>query len=291
MNLASKILIALLVLDTLVFAVVYFKDIFAHKEDFKTMKPVPTVIIGVLANFFDTLGIGSYATSTVAFKFTKSCPDDLIPGTLNCAYCIPVVVEAIVFMGKVEVEPITLVTMIIAAVLGALLGAKVVSKWDINKIRIALGVMMIALAIVMTCKNAQIGPFGLVGTDIGLSGVKLVIGIVGNFFLGAFMICGLGLYAPCMALVLILGLSTSVAFPVMMGSCAFLMPNAGLEFVKQGKYNRGSALTLTLTGIVGVLIACYVITSLPLKVLTYLVCVVMVIGALTFFNDAKKASA
>ena len=290
MNLASKILIALLLIDTLVFAVFYLKDIFAHKEDFKTMKTVPTILIGVLANFFDTLGIGSYATSTVAFKFTKSCPDDLIPGTLNCAYAIPVVVEAVVFMGKVEVEPITLVTMIVAAVLGALIGAKIVSGWDINKIRIALGVMMICLAIVMFCKNSAIGPFGLIGTDIGLSGVKLIIGIVCNFFLGAFMICGLGLYAPCMALVLLLGLSTSVAFPIMMGSCAFLMPTAGLEFVKEGKYNRGSALVLTLTGIVGVLIACYIITSLPLKVLTYLVCVVMVIGAFTFFNDAKKSA-
>ena len=290
MNLASKILIALLLIDTLVFAIFYLKDIFAHKEDFKTMKTVPTILIGVLANFFDTLGIGSYATSTVAFKFTKSCPDDLIPGTLNCAYAIPVVVEAVVFMGKVEVEPITLVTMIVAAVLDALIGAKIVSGWDINKIRIALGVMMICLAIVMFCKNSAIGPFGLIGTDIGLSGVKLIIGIVCNFFLGAFMICGLGLYAPCMALVLLLGLSTSVAFPIMMGSCAFLMPTAGLEFVKEGKYNRGSALVLTLTGIVGVLIACYIITSLPLKVLTYLVCVVMVIGAFTFFNDAKKSA-
>lgn len=290
MNLASKILIALLLIDTLVFAVFYLKDIFAHKEDFKTMKTVPTILIGVLANFFDTLGIGSYATSTVAFKFTKSCPDDLIPGTLNCAYAIPVVVEAVVFMGKVEVEPITLITMIVAAVLGALIGAKIVSGWDINKIRIALGVMMICLAIVMFCKNSAIGPFGLIGTDIGLSGVKLIIGIVCNFFLGAFMICGLGLYAPCMALVLLLGMSTSVAFPIMMGSCAFLMPTAGLEFVKEGKYNRGSALVLTLTGIVGVLIACYIITSLPLKVLTYLVCVVMVIGAVTFFNDAKKSA-
>lgn len=290
MNLASKILIALLLIDTLVFAVFYLKDIFAHKEDFKTMKTVPTILIGVLANFFDTLGIGSYATSTVAFKFTKSCPDDLIPGTLNCAYAIPVVVEAVVFMGKVEVEPITLITMIVAAVLGALIGAKIVSGWDINKIRIALGIMMICLAIVMFCKNSAIGPFGLIGTDIGLTGIKLIVGIVCNFFLGAFMICGLGLYAPCMALVLLLGMSTSVAFPIMMGSCAFLMPTAGLEFVKEGKYNRGSALVLTLTGIVGVLIACYIITSLPLKVLTYLVCVVMVIGAVTFFNDAKKSA-
>lgn len=286
---AAKILTILLLLETAVFAFFYLKDIFAHREDFKTIKLVPNILIGALANFFDTLGIGSYATSTTAFKFTNSCPDDLIPGTLNCAYCIPVVVEAVVFMDKVEVDSVTLVTMIAAAVLGAVIGTKIVSKWNINTIRYALGIAMIALAFVMFCKNAGFGPFGAIGTAEGLTGIKLVIGIIGNFFLGAFMIIGLGLYNPCMALVFALGMSPAVVFPIMMGSCAFLMPAAGIEFVKEGKYNRGSALVLTLSGIVGVLVACYIITSLPLKVLTYVVCVVMVIGALTFFKDARKA--
>ena len=198
---AAKILIILLLLETAVFAVYYLKDIFAHKEEFKNIKWVPSILIGFLANFLDTLGIGSYATSTTAFKFTNSCRDDLIPGTLNCAYCIPVVVEAVVFIGKVEVDNITLVAMIVAAVVGALVGAKIVSKWNINTIRYALGIAMICLAIVMFCKNAGVGPFGAMGTATGLSGIKLVIGVVGNFFLGAFMIIGLGLYNPCMALV------------------------------------------------------------------------------------------
>lgn len=157
---AAKILIILLLLETAVFGVYYFKDIFAHKEDFKSVKMVPIILIGALANFLDTLGIGSYATSTTAFKFTDSCRDDLIPGTLNCAYCIPVVVEAVVFMGKVEVDGVTLVAMIVAAVLGALVGARLVSKWNINTIRYALGIAMICLAFVMFCKNAGVGPFG-----------------------------------------------------------------------------------------------------------------------------------
>ena len=286
---AAKILIILLLLETAVFAVYYLKDIFAHKEEFKNIKWVPSILIGSLANFLDTLGIGSYATSTTAFKFTNSCRDDLIPGTLNCAYCIPVVVEAVVFIGKVEVDNITLVAMIVAAVVGALVGAKIVSKWNINTIRYALGIAMICLAIVMFCKNAGVGPFGAMGTATGLSGIKLVIGVVGNFFLGAFMIIGLGLYNPCMALVFALGMSTTVVFPIMMGSCAFLMPAAGIEFVKEGKYDRGNALVLTLSGVVGVLVACFIITSMPLYILTYVVCVVMVIGALTFFKDARKA--
>ena len=243
----------------------------------------------MLANFFDTLGIGSYATSTTAFKFTKSCPDDLIPGTLNVAYAIPVVVEATVFIQKVTVDPLTLVLMIGASILGAVIGASIVSKWDLKKVRIALGCALIALAIVMVCKLLGVGPFGIIGTASGLTGVKLVIGVLVNFVLGALMIVGLGLYAPCMALCLLLGLSADIAFPIMMGSCAFLMPSAGIKFVKEGKYNRASSLVLTITGVIGVLIACFVITSLPLTVLTWVVTVVMVVCACIFFKYASKA--
>ena len=285
----AHILILVLWILTIGFGVYYVKDIFKHKEYFKEVKYVPTIIIGVLANFFDTLGIGSYATSTTAFKFTKSCPDDLIPGTLNVAYAIPVVVEATVFIQKVTVDPLTLVLMLGASILGAVIGASIVSKWDLKKVRIALGCALIALAVVMVCKLLGVGPFGIIGTASGLTGVKLVIGVLVNFVLGALMIVGLGLYAPCMALCLLLGLSADIAFPIMMGSCAFLMPSAGIKFVKEGKYNRASSLVLTITGVIGVLIACFVITSLPLTVLTWVVTVVMVVCACIFFKDASKA--
>ena len=288
MNVA-KILVWVLIAWTAVFGVYYVKDIMKHKEDFKGVKYIPVILIGALANFFDTLGIGSYATSTTAFKFTKTCPDDLIPGTLNCAYCIPVVTEAVVFIQKVEVDNLTLVLMIGSAVLGAVVGASIVSKWNLKTVRIALGCAMIALAIVMVCKLTGVGPFGIVGTATALSGTKLIIGVAGNFLLGALMIVGLGLYAPCMALVLLLGMSVDAAFPIMMGSCAFLMPSAGIKFVKEGKYNRATSLVLTLSGVIGVLVACFIITSMPLTLLTWIVTAVMVICALIFFKDAKKA--
>lgn len=287
MNIA-KILVWVLIAWTAVFGVYYIIDVLKHKEDFKSVKYIPAIIIGALANFFDTLGIGSFATSTTAFKFTKTCPDDLIPGTLNVAYAIPVVVEAVVFIQKVTVDPLTLVLMIGAAILGAVIGASVVSKWNLKKVRIALGAALIALAIVMICKLLRVGPFGIVGTATGLTGVKLAIGVIANFVLGALMVVGLGLYAPCMALVLLLGMSTDVAFPIMMGSCAFLMPSAGIKFVKEGKYNRATSLVLTISGIIGVLVACFIITSLPLTALTWIVTAVMFICAFIFFNDAKK---
>lgn len=284
----AKILVWVLAALTIVYAVYYVSDVIKHRDELHPIKVIPTILIGLLANFFDTLGIGSFATSTTAFKLTKTCSDDLIPGTMNVAYAIPITVEAFVFIQKVTVDPLTLVLMIAASIVGAVVGATVISKWNLKKVRIALGCAMIALGIVMAFKQLGVGPFGIVGTATALRGPKLFIGVAANFVLGALMMVGVGLYAPCMALVLLLGMSADAAFPIMMGSCAYLMPPGSMKFVKEGKYDRSASLVLTVSGIVGVLIACFIITSLPLTVLTWIVICVMFVCAGVFFKDAKK---
>ena len=284
----AKLLLGALVLMVVVYTVYLLRDIFKHKSEWLPIKLVPLAIIGGVANFFDTLGIGSFATSTTAFKLTKSMPDDLIPGTMNVCYAIPITIQAVVFIQKVEIDPLTLVLMIAASIVGAVVGASIVAKLDINKVRIALGFAMIALGIIMSCRLLGVGPFGIVGTASILTGTKLIIGIVVNFILGALMMVGVGLYAPCMALCLLLGLSADMAFPIMMGSCAFLMPPGSIPFIKAGKYHRAAALPLIIPGCIGVLIACFVITSLPLTVLTWIVIAVMFICSVNFFMDAKK---
>ena len=287
MDLAKILLIALGIM-AVVYGIYLVKDVVSHKEEHLPLKMVPILLIGLLANFFDTLGIGSFATSTTAFKFTKSCDDDLIPGTMNVCYAIPIAVEAAIFIQRVEIDPLTLVLMIGSSIIGAVIGASIISKWNINKVRVALGCAMIGLAIVMVCKLMGFGPFGIVGTANILRGGKLIVGIVVNFILGALMMVGVGLYAPCMALCLLLGLSADMAFPIMMGSCAFLMPPGSIPFIKAGKYHRAAAIPLNISGIIGVLIACFVITSLPLTVLTWVVVIVMFVCSMIFFNDAKK---
>ena len=272
-----------------VFFVILVKDILAHKNELDKTKIGYNSIVSGIANFFDTLGIGSYAIATSAWKFNKSMPDDLIPGSLNVAFGIPICVEATIFMSAIEVEPVTLVLMIGSAIIGSVIGAKIISKLDIMKIRVVMGVALIIVAAITLCKINEVGPFGIIGSDRGLSGVTLAIGVVGNFILGVLMTAGIGLYAPCMALVLLLGMSADVAFPIMMGSCAFLCPACGIAFIKEGKYQRASIIPMIIVGAVGVLIAGLILKSLPLTLLTYLVCVVMVICAVLFFHDAKKS--
>ena len=272
-----------------VFFVILVKDILAHKNELDKTKIGYNSIVSGIANFFDTLGIGSYAIATSAWKFNKSMPDDLIPGSLNVAFGIPICVEATIFMSAIEVEPVTLVLMIGSAIIGSVIGAKIISKLDIMKIRVVMGVALLIVAAITLCKINEVGPFGIIGSDRGLSGVTLAIGVVGNFILGVLMTAGIGLYAPCMALVLLLGMSADVAFPIMMGSCAFLCPACGIAFIKEGKYQRASIIPMIIVGAVGVLIAGLIVKSLPLTLLTYLVCVVMVICAVLFFHDAKKS--
>ena len=289
----ATILLLILWIYTVIFLVILVKDIIAHKGAVKKEKGTTVAansVVSLIANFFDTLGIGSFAIATSAWKFTKSISDDLIPGTLNVVFAVPVVTEATIFIQRIDMDPLTLVLMIASSAIGAMIGAKIMSKLDIMKIRLVLGIALIIVAIITLCKINAIGPFGIIGSARGLTGGMLIVGVVVNFFLGALMTAGIGLYAPCMALVLLLGMSADIAFPVMMGSCAYLMPSAGITFVKEGKYDRTSAIPMLISGVIGVLIAGFIVTSLPLTLLTYLVCIVMVICALMFFHDARKQS-
>jgi len=292
LNTIQLVLAVSIILYTAVFAVYLIIDCVKHKEDFNTKKLVPLGIIGAVTNFLDTLGIGSFATTQAGFKFTKSCEDEVMPGTLNIGDTIPVVVEFLCFITFGNMEGITLATMIAAAILGAVIGASIVTKLPVEKIRVALGVALVVLAIVLVLKNIGWGPFsGKTGDPDAmqiLRGWKLAVAIIVNFFLGALMTVGVGLYAPCMALCGALGLNISAAFPVMMGSCAFLMPSAGIKFIKEGKYDRKASIMLTVFGVIGVLIANFLVKSMNTYYLTFIVCVIMIYTAFTFFRAALK---
>ena len=286
-----KILTWVLIAFTAASAIYVIKDMLAHKDEFK--KPghwVALAIIGCITNLLDTWGIGSFATTQAGFKFTKSCEDDVMPGTLNVGDTFPVSLEAILFFGFVDLDPVVLIAMLAAAMLGAFLGAGIVCKWDLKKVRYGLGVGLLILAIVLACKTAGVGPFGIAGEALTLPLWKLAIGCVVNFFLGALMMIGVGLYAPCTALCALLGLNIGAAFPIMMGSCAFLMNISVFKFVKEGKYDRKATLCLALFGCVGVWIAYKVACFLPLSTLTYIICCVMLYTSFVFFKDAKKVA-
>ena len=245
--------------------------------------------VGFITNFFDTLGIGSFAPTVALNKFTKmGVKDRELPGLLNVADTLPVMLEAVIFTTVIEVEPLTLISMLVAAALGSYLGAGVIAKMDEVKIQKVMGVALLITAILMICK--QLGLIQGGGDAIGLSGIKLIVAVVGNFIFGALMSAGIGLYAPCMALVYFLGMSPQVAFPIMMGSCATLMPVGSIKFIKEGAYPRKAALIVALSGAVGVFVAAYLVKSLPMDVLTWLVIAVIFYTSASMLVAANKSS-
>lgn len=248
--------------------------------------------IGFITNFFDTLGIGSFATTTSLFKFLRFVPDERIPGTLNVGHTLPTITEAAIFIVAVAVEPPTLLLLILASIIGAWLGAGFVARLPRRAVQVGMGTALIAAAILFILSNLKGSQFGLSGTALGLSGVRLGIGIAISFCLGALMTIGIGLYAPCMIMVSLLGMNPIAAFPIMMGSCAYLMPVASLRFIKFNAFSMRAALGLTLGGIPGVLIAAYLLTNkLPIVWIRWIVVIVVLYAAITMLRSAAKEAA
>jgi uncharacterized membrane protein YfcA len=245
--------------------------------------------IGFVANFFDTLGIGSFATTTSFYKLWKLIDDRVIPGTLNVGHTAPTIVQAFIYITKVQVDVATLALMIAAAVAGAWLGAGVVCAWSRTKVQFGMGVCLLGAATLMLLTELKLLPGG--GEALGLTGVKLGIGLVGNFALGALMTLGIGLYGPCLIMVSLLGMEPRTAFPIMMGACAFLMPVASARFIAKEAYHPQASLGLALGGIPAVLIAAFILTSLPLSYVRWLVVIVVVYTAISLLRSAKQGDA
>lgn len=284
-NLVNSIWIILLALGALV-AALLARDFVKYRGSLEANSWFKTGATGFIGNFFDTLGIGSFAIETALFKFLKQCDDRLIPGTLNVGNAIPTVAQAVIFIKIIEVDPLTLVLMIAAAGAGAILGAGIVTRLPEKRIRMVMGVALFVAACFMVVTNVS-GIKGH-GEAIGLMGGTLVLASIVNFILGALMTAGIGLYAPCMALVFALGLSPTVAFPIMMGSCAFLMPIASIKFIREKAYNRRASMAIAMAGTLGVLIAAYLVKSLPMEILRWLVIVVVVYTAILMLRPSKK---
>ena len=280
----AALLIALAVF-TVGFALICIVSIVRCNREQRIAGPgVFDTAIGFVTNFFDTLGIGSFATTSSIFKFWGLVRDEEIPGTLNVGHTPPSILEAFIYIAIIQVDVLTLILMIVAATVGAWLGAGIVSHWPRRKVQIGMGSALVVAAMLMAMKALNWLPVG--GDLLVLSGAKLAIGVACNMLFGALMTIGIGLFAPCMVLISLLGMNPDAAFPIMMGSCAFLMPVGSIQFIRARRYNLKSALGLTLGGIPAVLIAAFIVKSLPLAAVRWLVVVVVIYTATMMLRSA-----
>lgn len=280
------ILKTVLGLMTTFFGYFYLTDLWKKRNTYSDKPWSGLMGVGFFTNFLDTLGIGSFAQQTALFKFFKLVDDRIIPGTMNAGNTIPTVAQAFIFMTAVPVEPITLVSMSIAAPAGAVLGAGVVARMSRPRIQLGMGIGLLVVALTILAGQLNLMPLG--GEAIGLTGWKLALIVVMSFIFGALQTIGIGFYAPCMAMVYTLGMHPRTAFPIMMTATALLMAASSTRFVKENAYDRKASVALTIAGLVGVFIAAFIVKSLPLTVLKWVVCAVVLYTSIWMFKSAMQ---
>jgi uncharacterized membrane protein YfcA len=245
------------------------------------------IAVGFVTDFFDSLGIGSFAPTTAIFKLRGRPADELIPGTLNVGHNASAFVETVFFVTAVAVDPLLLTAMVGSATLGAWLGAGTVSRLPRRAIQLFMGFALLTAATFFVIAN--LGAFPVGGEAMSLPGWRFGLAVGVNFILGALMSVGIGAYAPCMVLLALLGLHPLGAYPIMMGTCGLVQPVASLQFFKTSRFSWGASLGLTIGGVLGVLVAVFVVKQLPLKTLRWLVMIVVAYAAVSMLRSAFKA--
>jgi uncharacterized membrane protein YfcA len=242
------------------------------------------VALGAVTNFFDTLGIGSYAPTTAWLKLRRMVPDSYIPTILNAGHGLPTVVEALIFIKLVRVDPWLLAACIAAAAAGAVAGAPIVLRLPIRAVQAVVGVALLLAALAFAATNLDLMPGG--GTALSLPPPRFALAVAGYFLFGALMTCGIGLFAPSLVLLPLLGMNPAASFPIMMGACAFLMPAGGLRFLRSERIDTRLVIGITLGGIPAVLLAALVVKSMPLAALRWSVVIVVVYAAALLLRSA-----
>ena len=287
MNIAQLVLYGAIGAAGVAFCIGGFRA--AHRTRGLRRPTLGELSIGAVVAFFDTLGIGSFAPTTAIFKLRRLVPDELIPGTLNVGLTTAALVETLIFVTSIIVDPVLLVSMVVSAAVGAWLGAGIVARLPRRTIQIFMGLALLIAGCVFSAVNLGVLPGG--GTAMGLVGWKFGAAVAINFVLGALMSVGIGLYAPCMITLALLGMHPLAAFPIMMGACALLQPVASLRFFQTGAFAWGPSIGLAVGGILGVFIAAYIVKSLPLVALRWMVIAGIAYAAFAMLSSAARPPA
>lgn len=254
--------------------------------------PLPARLgLGFFANFFDTLGIGSFATSTAALRLGHAMPDENIPGTLNVGHAIPTMTECVIFIillgGMIDMP--TIVTMVLAGGIGAWYGTGIVVHWPRRTIQRAMAVALVITAGFMAVRMLM--SLSLSEGTIGLTGLALVVAVIGSFVIGSLTSLGIGNYAPTMAMTYMLGMNQKAVFPIMATAASLILPAAALRFYRSGRFDKPMALGFTLGGVPGVLVAAFIIKSLPLDTVRWVVVAVLLYTSATLWMSSRTTTA
>lgn len=242
--------------------------------------------LGFITDFFDALGVGSFATTTTALRLGRMVDDEDIPGTLNVGHAIPSFLEAVLYLLTIKVDPLTLFTMVPASGLGAWFGTSWVIHWPRKAIQRGMSVALLLTAMLISLRQMDVFKSDEAAT--GLFGVPLLTAVAASFVIGSLTSLGIGNYAPTMATLYLLGMNPKAFFPVMAASAALILPTAAIRFWRSGRFDQRTSLALTLGGIPGVLIAVYKVKEMPVYWLLWIVVGVLIYTSVSLFLASLK---
>jgi uncharacterized membrane protein YfcA len=258
-----------------------------HAASKRPAKPSgEAIVLGAITNFFDTLGIGSFAPTMAWFKFRKLVPDKLIPSTMLVGHTPPAMAQAIIFLILlgVQVDPVLLVGCVIGLLTGALSGVPVAAKSRVWVVQLVVALALLLAAALYAMTNLHMMPEG--GTASSLPLPLMIIAIAGNFVFGVLLNFGIGSYAPTLVMFSLMGMDPHLAFPIMAGGAGLAGVGASVRYINMGEVDLRVTTGIALGGIPAVLIAAFVVKSMSVEMLRWLVIVVVVYAALVMIRSA-----
>ena len=257
----------------------------AARRGMLTPKP-EAVAIGAITNFFDTLGIGSFAPTMAWFKFRRLVPDRLIPCTLLPAHGLPAMAQSAIYLVLlgVLVDPALLVGCVLAFVVGVLIGAPLVARTRAWVVQLVVAFALTVAATFYALGNLELMPAG--GTATALPPLPMAVAIAANFLFGILINFGVGHYAPTLVLLSLMGMDPRLCFPIMATAGALAVPGAMLRHIAIGEIDLRIVLGVTLGGVPAVLVAAFLVQSMPVALLRWLVIVVVLYAAAVMLREA-----
>ena len=244
------------------------------------------VVLGGVVSFFDTLGIGSFAPSTAWMKFRRMVPDKLIPPTLVVGLGPPAMAESIIFLILlgVKVDPVLVFGSAVAVLLGGLIGAPLVTRARVSTVQLVVAIGLLLAAAAYTMTNLHMFPGG--GTAAALPMGLTVAAIVASFGFGILLNFGVGNYAPTLVILSLMGMDPRLCFPIMASGAALMSAGAGIRHIQIGRIDLRVVIGLAIGGIPAVLVAAFIVKSMPVEMLRWLVIVVVLYAAFVMLRAA-----
>lgn len=252
----------------------------------RAVPKIEGAILGAITNFFDTLGIGSFAPTMAWFKVRKLVPDRLIPCTMLVGHTLPTLAQAIIFLILlgVLVDPVLLTGCIVALLLGGLMGAPLVAKTKVWIVQLVVACALILAASLYAMTNLNMMPGG--GTAASLPLTLMVIAIIANFVFGVLLNFGIGNYAPTLVMFSLMGMDPRLSFPIMAGGAAMAAAGASARHISMGEIDLHMVTGMAIGGVPAVFVAAFVVKSMPVEMLRWMVIVVVLYAALMMLRAA-----